>query len=93
MVKLTKNAREKIRKFSRKSKPEENSVVRLVPKSEIPYTFKLIWDKEKREDKVINNKMKNNILVIDNILANKLSGMIIDYYNSDYIVYPQPDNI
>jgi Fe-S cluster assembly iron-binding protein IscA len=78
MVTVTARAAEKLRGDLQAVTTDPEAAVRLIPSPSVPNQIKMILDKEKEGDQVVESEGVK-ILLLDSEIGEVLEGMVIDY--------------
>jgi Fe-S cluster assembly iron-binding protein IscA len=79
MLTVTEGAKEKLKSRLLRRKTDSERTIRLVPSSKRPGKWKMIWDKERPEDQVVESKDGIKILLVGAELVRALDGMVVDF--------------
>jgi len=79
MLTVTENAKEKLKSRCLKLKKESETMIRLIPSSKKPGKWKMIWDKERPKDQVVESKDGIKILLVAAELVRAMEGMVVDF--------------
>ncbi len=79
MITVTAAAKKKIKTRLQGMKADPETRVRLIPSPAIPGKWKMVLDKEKAEDHVVESEDGIKILLIEAGLVPSLDKMIIDF--------------
>jgi len=79
MLTVTEGAKEKLKARLLRLKTDSERTIRLVPSSKKPGKWKMIWDKERPEDQVVESKDGIKILLVGAELVRAVDGMVVDF--------------
>jgi Fe-S cluster assembly iron-binding protein IscA len=79
MVTVTDTARGKLEEILNQKGVDPEKTIRIVDSTSKDSDLDFIWDQERKGDFVIKNDEERPLLVIKQNLADKLSGMALDY--------------
>jgi Fe-S cluster assembly iron-binding protein IscA len=79
MLTVTDAAKEKLKSRLLRSKKDSETTIRLIPSSKNPGKWKMIWDKEKPEDQIVESEDGMKILLIGTDLDRVMEGMAVDF--------------
>jgi len=79
MLTVTEVAKEKLKSRLLRLKKDSEARIRLIPSSKKPGKWKMIWDKERPEDQVVESKDGIKILLIGTDLVRAMEGMVVDF--------------
>ena len=76
---VTEGAKEKLKSRLLRLKTDSERTIRLVPSPKKPGKWKMIWDKERPKDQVVESKDGFKILLIGAELVRAVDGMVVDF--------------
>jgi len=79
MLTVTEGAKEKLKSRLLRLRMDSKRTIRLIPSSKRPGKWKMIWDKERPEDQVVESKDGIRILLIGTDLVRAVEGMVVDF--------------
>ena len=79
MLTVTAVAKEKLKARLLRLETASGVTIRLIPSSKNPGKWKMIWDKEKGQDQVVESEDGIKILLIGADLAPAMEDMIVDF--------------
>ncbi len=79
MLTVTEGAKEKLKSRLLRLKTDSEKTIRLIPSSKKSGKWKMIWDKERPEDEVVESKDGIKILLVGAELVRAVDGMIVDF--------------
>ena len=79
MLTVTEGAKEKLKSRLLRLKKDSETTIRLIPSSKKPGKWKMIWDKERPEDQVVESKDGIKILLVGAELVRAVDGMVVDF--------------
>ena len=79
MLTVTDVAKEKLKSRLLRLKKDSEKTIRLIPSTKDPGKWKMIWDKEKAKDQVVESEDGMKILLIGTDLDRALEGMVVDF--------------
>ena len=79
MLTVTDVAKEKLKSRLLRLKKDSETRIRLIPSAKKPGKWKMIWDKERPEDQVVESKDGIKILLIGADLVRAMEGMVVDF--------------
>jgi len=79
MLTVTEVAKEKLKSRLLRLKTGSETTIRLIPAPKKPGKWKMIWDKEKPEDQVVESKDGIKILLVGVDLVRAIEGMVVDF--------------
>ena len=79
MLTVTEGAKEKLKSRLLRLKTDSERTIRLVPSSKKPGKWKMIWDKERPEDQVVESNDGMKILLVGAELVRAVDGMVVDF--------------
>ena len=79
MLTVTEVAKEKLKSRLLRLKTGSETTIRLIPAPKRPGKWKMIWDKEKAEDQVVESKDGIKILLVGVDLVRAIEGMVVDF--------------
>ena len=79
MLTVTDAAKEKLKSRLLRLKTGSETTIRLVPAPKKPGKWKMIWDKERPEDQVVESKDGIKILLVGADLVRAIEGMVVDF--------------
>ena len=79
MLTVTNAAKEKLKSRLLRLKTGTETTIRLIPAPKKPGKWKMIWDKEKPEDQVVESKEGIKILLVGADLVRAIEGMVVDF--------------
>ena len=79
MLTVTDAAKEKLKSRLLRLKTGSKRTIRLIPAPKKPGKWKMIWDKERPEDQVVESKDGIKILLVGADLVRAIEGMVVDF--------------
>ena len=79
MLTVTEAAKEKLKSRLLRLKTGSKTSIRLIPAPKKPGKWKMIWDKERPEDQVVESKDGIKILLVGADLVRAIEGMVVDF--------------
>ena len=79
MLTVTDVAKEKLKSSLLRMKKDSKTTIRLIPSTKDPGKWKMIWDREKAEDQVVESDDGIKILLIGADLDTAMKGMVVDF--------------
>ena len=79
MLTVTETAKEKLKSRLLRLKTGSKTTIRLIPAPKKPGKWKMIWDKERPEDQVVESKDGIKILLVGADLVRAIEGMVVDF--------------
>jgi Fe-S cluster assembly iron-binding protein IscA len=79
MLTVTEAARDKLKSRLLRLKTGSKTTIRLIPAPKKPGKWKMIWDKERPEDQVVESKEGIKILLVGADLVRAIEGMVVDF--------------
>ena len=79
MLTVTEGAKEKLKSRLLRLKTDSETTIRLIASSKKPGKWKMIWDKERPEDQVVESKDGIKILLVGAELVRAVDGMVVDF--------------
>ena len=79
MLTVTEVAKEKLKSRLLRLKTGSETTIRLIPAPKKPGKWKMIWDKEKPEDHVVESRDGIKILLVGVDLVGAIEGMVVDF--------------
>ncbi len=79
MLTVTEGAKEKLKSRLLRLKRDSQTTIRLIPSSKKPGKWKMIWDKERPEDQVVESRDGIKILLVGAELVRAVDGMVVDF--------------
>jgi Fe-S cluster assembly iron-binding protein IscA len=79
MLTVTDVAKEKLKSRLLRLKKDSETTIRLIPSTKDPGKWKMIWDKEKAKDQVVESEDGMKILLIGTDLDRAMEGMVVDF--------------
>ena len=79
MLTVTEAAKEKLKSRLLRLKRGSKRTIRLIPAPKKPGKWKMIWDKERPEDQVVESKDGIKILLVGAELVRAIEGMVVDF--------------
>ena len=76
---VTKAAKEKLKSRLLRLKTGSKRTIRIIPAPKKPGKWKMIWDKERPEDQVVESKDGIKILLVGADLVRAIEGMVVDF--------------
>ena len=76
---VTEAARDKLKSRLLRLKTGSKTTIRLIPAPKKPGKWKMIWDKERPEDHVVESKEGIKILLVGADLVRAIEGMVVDF--------------
>lgn len=79
MLTVTKAAKEKLTSRLLRLKTGSKRTIRLIPAPRKPGKWKMIWDKERPKDQVVESEDGIKILLVGADLVRAIEGMVVDF--------------
>jgi hypothetical protein len=79
MLTVTEGAKEKLKSRLMRLKTGSGKTIRLVPSPKKPGKWKMIWDRERPADQVVESKDGFKILLVGAELVRAVEGMVVDF--------------
>ena len=79
MLTVTEPAKEKLKSRLLRLKTGSKTTIRLIPAPKKPGKYKMIWDKERAKDQVVESKEGIKILLVGADLVRAIEGMVVDF--------------
>jgi len=79
MFTVTEAAKEKLKSRLLRLKTGSKTTIRLIPAPRKPGKYKMIWDKERAKDQVVESKEGIKILLVGADLVRAIEGMVVDF--------------
>jgi Fe-S cluster assembly iron-binding protein IscA len=79
MLTVTAFAKEKLKARLLRLRTDAEKTIRLIPSPKKAGKWKMIWDKEKPEDQIVESEDGVKILLIGADLIRALEGMVVDF--------------
>lgn len=79
MLTVTEVAKEKLKSRLLRVKSDSETTIRLIPSSKNPGKWKMVWDKERSRDQVVESEDGMKILLVGTDLDRALEGMVVDF--------------
>ena len=76
---VTEAAKEKLKSRLLRLKTGSRTTIRLIPAPKKPGKYKMIWDKERAKDQVVESKEGIKILLVGADLVRAIEGMVVDF--------------
>lgn len=76
---VTEFAKEKLKARLLRLRKDSERTIRLVPSPQKPGKWKMIWDREKPEDQVVESEDGIKILLIGKDLIRAMEDMVVDF--------------
>jgi len=79
MLTVSENAKKKFKETLEMHTKDPEAIIRITASADKPNKLEFVLDREKEGDQVIQTEDEKKILVVENDLADKLEGMVLDY--------------
>lgn len=79
MLTVTEVAKERLKSRLLRLKTGSKTTIRLIPSSKKPGKWKMIWDKERPKDQVVESEDGIKVLLIGADLVRAMEGMVVDF--------------
>lgn len=79
MLTVTKAAKEKLKSRLLRLKKGSRTTVRLIPAPKKPGKWKMVWDKERPKDQVVESEDGVKILLVGADLVRAIEDMVVDF--------------
>ena len=79
MLTVTDAAKEKLKSRLLRLKTGSKTTIRLIPAPKKPGKWKMIWDKERPKDQVVESADGIKILLVGADLVRAIEGMVVDF--------------
>ena len=79
MLTVTEGAKEKLKSRLLRLKTDSETTIRLIASSKKPGKWKMIWDKERPEDQIVESNDGIKILLVGAELVRAVDGMVVDF--------------
>ena len=79
MLTVTDFAKEKLKSSLLRRKKGSETTIRLIPSTKAPGKWKMIWDKERPKDQVVESEDGVKILLVGADLVRAIEDMVVDF--------------